>query len=292
MKKSKLVANILIGITVYVIVFLLLGFLFIALPFFIFGNPKTYNAVSMIFSFLPLITYLLIPFSSHFIYYKIMQRFNTKYESSATFKSMFFILFTSVIIVVLASLITSRKAVLIIIIIPLLDAISYLHESKQCDMWIHKEKTERVWTSIKPEIADKMFKMGTAQVSHIIISLSEILNVNLKKCSVDQYKNILNIYVKVFTWKTEKKASYESIILSLQKYNKDYINSEEIAKKVFDFCVSDIYITDYKSKADKTTQNLNEAQNLKNNEFNFCNICGNKLDNDYAFCNKCGNKVR
>lgn len=238
MKKSKLVANILIGITVYVIVFLLLGFLFIALPFFIFGNPKTDNAVSMIFSFLPLITYLLIPFSSHFIYYKIMQRFNTKYESSTTFKSMFFILFTSVIIVVLASLITSQKAVLIIIIIPLLDAISYLHESKQCDMWIHKEKTEKVWTSIKPEIADKMFKMGIAQVSSIIISLSEILNVNLKKCSVDQYKNILNIYGKVFTWKTENNASDKSIILSLQEQHKYLISSEDIAKNVLIFCTN------------------------------------------------------
>lgn len=159
---------------------------------------------------------------------------------------------------------------------------------------LNNEKIEELWSGIKPETADKMFKMGKEQISNIIISLSQILNINLKDCDIAQYKNILNIYGKTFIWKTEKKASYESIILSLQKYNKYYISSEEIAKKVFDFCVSDIYITDYKSKSDKITPNLKETQNLKleNNEFSFCNICGNKLDNDYAFCNKCGNKVR
>lgn len=246
MKKSKLVANILIGIAVYTVVFLLLGFLFIALPFLIFGNPiKTDNAVSVIFTFLPLITYLLIPFSSHFIYYKIVQRFNTKYELSTTFKSMFFILFTSVIIAILVSLITSRKAVLIIIIIPILDAISYLYESKRCDMWIHKEKTEQIWKSIKPEVANKMFKMGAEQISSIILSLSQILNINLRKCNVEQYKNILHIYGEVFTWKTEKNASDKSIILSLQKHHEHLIYSEELAQKVLIFCNNSIHNTAY-----------------------------------------------
>lgn len=293
MKKSKLAANIFIGIAVYAVVYLLIALVILGLPILIFGDYlKNNHIASAIFSILSLVSFIIIPFLSHFIYYKILNKYNTKYELSVTLKAVFitFLIFTIIIAIIFFC--ASGIPGLLIAVIPLLDTISYLNKSNKYEMLIHNEKVEQLWANLKPEITEKMFKKGTVQVSNIIVSLAKTLTINLNNCEVDEYRKLLKIYGEVFVWKTEKKASYESILLSLQKYNKDYIDSEEIAKKVFDFCVSDIYITDYKSKADETTQNPNEAQNLKNNKFNFCNICGNKLDNDYTFCNKCGNKVR
>lgn len=156
---------------------------------------------------------------------------------------------------------------------------------------LSNEKIEKLWGLITPEISNKIFQNDKEKVSNIIISLSQILNINLKDCDASQYKNILNIYGKVFIWKTEKNASDKSIILSLQKYHTDYITSEDTAKKVLAFCIDNIPMNNpaTESSEDATSSNDIESENA---EPKFCGICGNKLDNDYAFCNKCGNKVR
>lgn len=239
MNKSKLAANIFIGIAVYAVVYLLITLLILGLPILIFGDYlKTNHIASAIFSILLLVSFIIIPFLSHFIYYKILNKYNTKYELAVTLKAVFitFLIFTIIIAIIFFC--ASGIPGLLIAIIPLLDTISYLNKSNKYEMLIHNEKVEQLCASLKPEITEKMFKKGTVQVSNIIISLSEILNINLKKCSVDQYKNILNIYGKVFTWKTDNNASDKSIILNLQEQHKYLVSSEAIAENVLIFCTN------------------------------------------------------
>ena len=153
------------------------------------------------------------------------------------------------------------------------------------------EKIEQLWTSIKPEITDKIYQNSKEQASQIIISLSQMLDINIDKCSTTQYIYILSIYCDVFNWKINKKASDKLIISSLQVHRKDYITSERIAKNVLDFCVETISKNGFTIPSNSNENLLNDFK-CKNNKYSFCNKCGNKLSDDYAFCNKCGNKVR
>lgn len=155
----------------------------------------------------------------------------------------------------------------------------------------HNEKIEQIWTSIKPEITDKIFQNNKKQASKIIISLSQMLNINLEKCDTKQYIYILSIYCDVFTWKIDKKASDKLIISSLQAHRKNYITSDYIAKNVLDFCVNNISKNGFTIPS-SSNENLSNNSECKNNKYTFCNKCGNKLDDDFSFCNKCGHKVR
>lgn len=291
MKKSKLLANIFIGIIIYVVIYCLIYFLIVGLPFLSFNDSlKNKHTTVTVFAFLPLLAFVLIPFLSHFIYYKILKKYNTNYELSVTLKAVFIIFLIFTIIIAIILLLASGILGLIITIVPLLDSISYLSDSNRYDTLIHNEKIEKLWSGIKPEIADKIFQNDKEKISSIIISLSQILNINLKKCSVDQYKNILNIYGQVFTWKTEKNASDKSIILSLQEHHKYLISSETIAKNVLAFCINNISMNNLATESSENITLSTDNESLSS-ESKFCGICGNKLDDNHTLCNKCGNKV-
>lgn len=235
MKKSKLITNIAVGIAIYFIMYLLLYFLIIALPILIFHEHSNNNlTTTTIFSFLPILTIILVLFISHITYYKILYKINTKNELSTTLKTIFIIFLILDIILGLINL--------LIVIFPLIDTIVYLLQAKRIDKSIHNEKIEQLYSSIKPEVSAKMFKNSKEQISNIIISLSQIFNVNLNKCNLDQYKYFLKIFGEVFVWKIDKKASNKAIITSLQKYHKDYITSEDIAKNVLSVCEEKIAV--------------------------------------------------
>lgn len=99
----------------------------------------------------------------------------------------------------------------------------------------HEEKVEYAYKCYKSDYVETVFPGGQKQIDNVIKSIATLCDIDLSRCSNEDYHNITSIFADIFIRKGIAKSNDDIIRTSLLVKHKDLVKSDEVAEKLIHY---------------------------------------------------------